>query len=60
MTITRHGETVAMIGPAPDESHAGVGAYVGALAAWPQFDEAVGLTLTGRPLARERQIPELA
>ena len=41
------------------ESHAGLGAYAGALAAWPQLDEAVGLTLTTRPLARERPIPEL-
>ena len=56
--VTRHGEAVAEIGPAP-ESHAGLGAYAGALAAWPQFDEAVGLTLTTRPLARERPIPEL-
>jgi prevent-host-death family protein len=59
VTVTRRGETVAIIGRAPDESHAGLGAYAGALAAWPQLDEAVGLTLTGRPLARERQIPEL-
>ena len=59
VTLTRHGEPVAELGPVPDTSHEGLGAYAGALSSWPQLDEAVGLALIGRPLARERQIPEI-
>lgn len=59
VTVTRRGEPVATIVPAPDESHPGLGAYAGACAGWPELAEAVGTTLTARPLAREREIPDV-